>query len=80
MSEAITGQDFVAWQLCVAAGGALPRSQQQLQVRGHAFEARIYAESPRNNFLPGGWRACRRVVSRVVHERDGGSGCPRPTK
>ncbi|PNW82205.1 hypothetical protein CHLRE_06g278098v5 [Chlamydomonas reinhardtii] len=53
VSEAITGQDFVAWQLCVAAGGALPRSQQQLQVRGHAFEARIYAESPRNNFLPG---------------------------
>ncbi|GIL77621.1 hypothetical protein Vretifemale_7009 [Volvox reticuliferus] len=53
VSEAITGQDFVDWQLRVAAGLPLPLTQEQLAVRGHAFEARIYAESPRNNFLPG---------------------------
>ncbi|KAG2439506.1 hypothetical protein HXX76_004860 [Chlamydomonas incerta] len=53
VSEAITGQDFVEWQLRVAAGGRLPRSQAQLAAVGHSFEARIYAESPRNNFLPG---------------------------
>ncbi|KAG2445199.1 hypothetical protein HYH02_008667 [Chlamydomonas schloesseri] len=53
VSEAITGQDFVEWQLRVAAGGRLPRSQDQLAVGGHSFEARIYAESPRNGFLPG---------------------------
>ncbi len=55
MTEAITGQDLVEWQLRVAAGQPLPLSQAQLAAarRGHAMEARIYAENPRNNFLPG---------------------------
>ncbi|HCY63190.1 MAG TPA: 3-methylcrotonyl-CoA carboxylase [Oxalobacteraceae bacterium] len=52
VTEMITGQDLVEWQLRVAAGEPLPLSQAQLQLSGHALEARIYAESPENNFLP----------------------------
>ncbi|KAL3134741.1 hypothetical protein ABBQ32_007741 [Trebouxia sp. C0010 RCD-2024] len=52
VSEAITGQDLVEWQLRVASGQPLPLSQDQLQIQGHAFEARLYAESVANNFLP----------------------------
>lgn len=52
VTEMITGQDLVAWQLAVAAGEPLPLSQEQLSINGHAFEARIYAEDPINDFLP----------------------------
>ncbi len=52
VTEMITGQDLVEWQLRVAAGQSLPLSQDQLQINGHAFEARIYAEDPDNDFLP----------------------------
>ncbi len=52
VTEMITGQDLVAWQLQVAAGETLPLAQEAVQVRGHAFEARIYAEDPDNEFLP----------------------------
>ena len=52
VTEMITGQDLVAWQLAVAAGGALPLAQEQLAIRGHAIEARIYAEDPDQGFLP----------------------------
>lgn len=48
----ITGLDLVEWQLEVAAGNPLPLSQSSIPLIGHAFEARIYAENPRNNFLP----------------------------
>lgn len=48
----ITGLDLVQWQLLVAAGGKLPLRQDQLQILGHAFEARLYAESPEKDFLP----------------------------
>ena len=44
VTEMITGQDLVEWQLRVAAGQPLPLAQEQLQIRGHALEARIYAE------------------------------------
>lgn len=52
VTEMITGQDLVEWQLRVAAGQPLPLTQDQLQINGHAFEARIYAEDPNNDFLP----------------------------
>ena len=53
ITEMITKQDLVEWQLLVAAGHPLPKKQEDLQIHGHAFEARIYAENPDANFLPG---------------------------
>ena len=52
VTEMITGQDLVEWQLRVAAGQPLPLSQEQLPIRGHALEARIYAEDASKGFLP----------------------------
>ncbi|EPQ26660.1 uncharacterized protein PFL1_05640 [Pseudozyma flocculosa PF-1] len=52
VSEMISGQDLVQWQLEVAAGNRLPLTQQQMPLVGHAFEARIYAENTRGGFLP----------------------------
>ena len=52
VTELITGQDLVEWQLLVAAGSPLPLSQDQLSFRGHSIEARIYAEKPSSGFLP----------------------------
>jgi 3-methylcrotonyl-CoA carboxylase alpha subunit len=52
VTEMITRQDLVEWQLRVAAGEALPCAQEQLLIHGHAFEARVYAEDPAHDFLP----------------------------
>jgi 3-methylcrotonyl-CoA carboxylase alpha subunit len=52
VTEAITGQDLVEWQLRVASGETLPKAQDELRIMGHAIEARICAENPDNNFLP----------------------------
>ena len=52
VTEMITGQDLVEWQLRVAAGQPLPCRQADLRINGHAMEARIYAENPDNDFLP----------------------------
>ena len=52
ISEYITGQDLVAWQINVAAGEPLPVSQDELKIHGHAIEVRLYAEDANNDFLP----------------------------
>ncbi|MDH1676157.1 ATP-grasp domain-containing protein, partial [Comamonas aquatica] len=52
VTEAITGEDLVEWQLRVAAGQPLPKRQDELKIIGHAIEARICAENPDNGFLP----------------------------
>ena len=52
VTELITGTDLVEWQLRVAAGQPLPKAQEQLQIHGHAIEARLYAEDADRSFLP----------------------------
>ncbi|WP_298439902.1 acetyl/propionyl/methylcrotonyl-CoA carboxylase subunit alpha [Geobacter sp.] len=61
VTEMITGQDLVAWQLAVAAGAPLPCGQKELAIGGHAIEARIYAEDPTKDFLPS--------IGRLAHLR-----------
>jgi len=61
VTEKITGEDLVEWQLRVADGERLPKSQDELTINGHAFEVRIYAEDPQNDFLP--------ATGKLVHMR-----------
>ncbi len=61
VTEMITGQDLVEWQLRVAAGQPLPLKQEQLEIRGHALEARIYAEDANKGFLPATGKLVRLV-------------------
>ncbi len=61
VTEKITGEDLVEWQLRVADGEALPKSQNELTINGHSFEVRIYAEDPQNDFLP--------ATGKLVHMR-----------
>ncbi len=52
VTEAITGEDLVLWQLKVAAGEPLPKEQDDILMNGWAFEARLYAENPAAGYLP----------------------------
>ncbi|KAL6718854.1 hypothetical protein ACLMJK_003088 [Lecanora helva] len=56
VTEMVTGEDLVRWQIIVAEGGRLPLSQGEIEAkigkRGHAIEARIYAENPEMDFIP----------------------------
>jgi 3-methylcrotonyl-CoA carboxylase alpha subunit len=52
VTEAITGQDLVEWQLRIASGEPLPKRQDGLAIDGWAMEARLYAENPATGFLP----------------------------
>jgi len=52
VSEAISGLDFVEWQLEIAAGNGLPLEQEAIREQGHAFESRLYAEDPDRDFAP----------------------------
>src|SRR3954471_983621 len=52
VTEEITGQDLVEWQLRVASGEPLPMAQDELAIGGWAMEARLYAEDPSKGFLP----------------------------
>ena len=61
VSEAITGLDFVEWQIRIAAGEALPLRQHEVTISGHAIEARLYAEDPQAGFLPATGRLAQLV-------------------
>ncbi|KAL1497064.1 hypothetical protein ABEB36_008088 [Hypothenemus hampei] len=53
ITEMITGVDLVEWQIKIASGEELPLKQEQIPLKGHSFEARVYAENPSEGFLPG---------------------------
>jgi len=59
VTEMVTQEDLVYWQLTVAAGLPLPKKQSEVKLHGHAFETRIYAESPEKDFLPGSGTVAR---------------------
>jgi acetyl-CoA/propionyl-CoA carboxylase biotin carboxyl carrier protein len=64
VTEAVTGLDLVHAQLAIAAGEAVPMAQADVSLRGHAIEARVYAEDPANGFLPTGGRVVKLVLPR----------------
>ncbi|MBI3711658.1 MAG: acetyl/propionyl/methylcrotonyl-CoA carboxylase subunit alpha [Burkholderiales bacterium] len=76
VTEMITGTDLVEWQLRVAAGEVLPLQQSQLQIHGHAIEARVYAENPEKGFLPSIGTLRHARTPQAVNFELGGSPSP----
>ncbi|KAL8856461.1 MAG: hypothetical protein Q9178_006931 [Gyalolechia marmorata] len=70
VTEMVTGEDLVRWQIVVAEGGRLPLTQQEIEDRivgrGHAIEARIYAENPDMNFVPDSGRLLHLQLPRIT--------------
>jgi 3-methylcrotonyl-CoA carboxylase alpha subunit len=66
VTEEITGQDLVEWQLRVASGEKLPLGQEELSIRGWAMEARLYAEDPSHEFLPSTGRLDHFQLGRAI--------------
>ena len=80
VTEMITGTDLVEWQLRVAFGEHLPMTQAQLQINGHAIEARIYAENPDKGFLPSiGTLRHLRTPHAVAFKRHDDAGIAHPS-
>jgi 3-methylcrotonyl-CoA carboxylase alpha subunit len=71
VTEEITGQDLVEWQLRVASGEPLPKKQDELTINGHAIEARLYAEDPAKGFLPSVGRANHSLIAGDVRVETG---------
>lgn len=61
VTEMITGEDLVRWQILVALGNPLPKKQDEITRRGHAIEVRVYAEDPQTNFMPQTGRIVRYI-------------------
>jgi acetyl-CoA carboxylase biotin carboxylase subunit len=73
VTELVTGIDLVHLQIRIAEGAPLPFTQQDIQLRGHALECRIYAENPEKNFLPSpGKITCFRQASGLGIREDSG--------
>lgn len=72
VTEMITGQDLVEWQLRVAAGGRLPLAQPELKIDGWAFEARLYAEDVAKGFLPATGRLSHLSLPETLARFDAG--------
>ncbi|ANB12757.1 bifunctional urea carboxylase/allophanate hydrolase [Sugiyamaella lignohabitans] len=69
VTEMVCGEDLVEWQLLIAAGFPLPKKQEEVQLSGHSFEARIYCEDPFKEFLPSS--------GKIVHMSLPSTGSPR---
>lgn len=69
VTEMITGLDLVEWQLRVANGETLPLQQHELSLNGHAIEVRLYAEDPRQDFLPQTGKVWRWQPAELPHVR-----------
>jgi 3-methylcrotonyl-CoA carboxylase alpha subunit len=80
VTEMITGLDLVEWQLRVAAGEPLPMAQADLAIRGHAIEARIYAENPDSGFLPSTGTLVHLRTPEAVEFRVGSPTHPAPVR
>ncbi len=80
VTEMITGLDLVRLQLAVAAGEPLPFRQKDLAFRGHAIEARIYAENPAKGFLPSTGTLRHLRMPAAAEFGTGGDAAPAPVR